>query len=31
MGSVNRVYLARLSRMSVLGPLGESFGAFAMS
>lgn len=26
MGSVNRVYLARLSRMSVLGPLGESFG-----
>ncbi|GAB7151303.1 magnesium transporter MgtE N-terminal domain-containing protein [Mycobacterium riyadhense] len=26
MGSVNRVYLARLSRMMVLGPLGESFG-----
>ncbi len=26
MGSVNRVYVARLSRMLVLGPLGESFG-----
>lgn len=26
MGSVNRVYVARLSRMMVLGPLGESFG-----
>ena len=26
MGSVNRVYIARLSRMMVLGPLGESFG-----
>lgn len=26
MGSVNRVYIARLSRMLVLGPLGESFG-----
>ncbi|WP_231127410.1 hypothetical protein, partial [Mycobacterium colombiense] len=24
MGSVNRVYIARLSRMLVLGPLGES-------
>ncbi|MGD1170542.1 magnesium transporter MgtE N-terminal domain-containing protein [Mycobacterium seoulense] len=26
MASVNRVYIARLSRMLVLGPLGESFG-----
>jgi Mg/Co/Ni transporter MgtE len=26
MASVNRVYVARLSRMLVLGPLGESFG-----
>lgn len=26
MGSVNRVYVARLSRMLVLGPLGESVG-----
>ncbi len=26
MGSVNRVYVARLSRMLVLGPFGESFG-----
>lgn len=26
MASVNRVYIARLSRMMVLGPLGESFG-----
>jgi Mg/Co/Ni transporter MgtE len=26
MGSVNRVYVARLPRMLVLGPLGESFG-----
>jgi Mg/Co/Ni transporter MgtE len=26
MGSVDRVYLARLARMLVLGPLGESFG-----
>jgi Mg/Co/Ni transporter MgtE len=26
MGSVNRVYVARLARMLVLGPLGESFG-----
>ncbi len=26
MGSVNRVYIARLSRMLVLGPLGESVG-----
>lgn len=26
MGSVNKVYVARLSRMLVLGPLGESFG-----
>ncbi|ORB83466.1 magnesium transporter [Mycobacterium kansasii] len=26
MGTVNRVYVARLSRMMVLGPLGESFG-----
>src|ERR1700712_2678164 len=26
MGSVNRVYVARLPRMIVLGPLGESFG-----
>lgn len=26
MGSVNRVYVARLARMMVLGPLGESFG-----
>src|ERR1700760_3308332 len=26
MGSVNRVYIARLSPMMVLGPLGESFG-----
>ncbi len=26
MGSVNRVYVARLPRMMVLGPLGESFG-----
>jgi Mg/Co/Ni transporter MgtE len=26
MASVNRVYVARLSRMMVLGPLGESFG-----
>lgn len=26
MGSVNRVYTARLSRMLVSGPLGESFG-----
>src|SRR6185437_9731577 len=26
MGSVNRVYVARLSRMMVLGPLGENFG-----
>jgi Mg/Co/Ni transporter MgtE len=26
MGSVDRVYVARLARMLVLGPLGESFG-----
>src|SRR5260370_28178328 len=26
MASVNRVYVARLSRMMVLGPMGESFG-----
>jgi Mg/Co/Ni transporter MgtE len=26
MGSVNRVYIARLARMLVLGPLGENFG-----
>ena len=26
MGSVNRVYVARLARMMVLGPMGESFG-----
>ena len=26
MGSVNRVYVARLARMLVLGPLGESVG-----
>ncbi|AKN16475.1 magnesium transporter MgtE N-terminal domain-containing protein [Mycobacterium haemophilum] len=26
MGSVNKVYVARLARMLVLGPLGESFG-----
>ena len=26
MGSVNRVYAARLARMLVLGPLGESIG-----
>lgn len=26
MGSVDRVYVARLARMMVLGPLGESFG-----
>ncbi|MFV0496261.1 magnesium transporter MgtE N-terminal domain-containing protein [Mycobacterium sp.] len=26
MGTVNRVYVARLPRMMVLGPLGESFG-----
>lgn len=26
MGSVNRVYIARLARMLVLGPLGESVG-----
>ena len=26
MGSVNRVYVARLPRMLVLGPLGENFG-----
>jgi Mg/Co/Ni transporter MgtE len=26
MASVNRVYVGRLSRMLVLGPLGESFG-----
>ncbi|MCV6986796.1 magnesium transporter [Mycobacterium shinjukuense] len=26
MASVNRVYVARLARMMVLGPLGESFG-----
>src|SRR3984893_16475967 len=26
MGSVNRVYVARLARMLVLGPLGETFG-----
>ena len=26
MGSVNRVYVARLARMAVLGPFGESFG-----
>jgi Mg/Co/Ni transporter MgtE len=26
MGSVNRVYVARLARMLVLGPLGENFG-----
>src|SRR6201992_1173144 len=26
MGSVNKVYVARLSRMMVLGPFGESFG-----
>ena len=26
MGSVNRVYAARLARMLVLGPLGENFG-----
>ncbi|OBK69360.1 magnesium transporter MgtE N-terminal domain-containing protein [Mycobacterium sp. 1165178.9] len=26
MGSVNRVYIARLARMMVLGPLGESVG-----
>src|SRR5947199_9725602 len=26
MGPVNRVYVARLPRMLVLGPLGESFG-----
>ena len=26
MGSVNKVYVARLHRMLVLGPLGESFG-----
>jgi Mg/Co/Ni transporter MgtE len=26
MGPVNRVYVARLARMLVLGPLGENFG-----
>jgi Mg/Co/Ni transporter MgtE len=26
MGSVDRVYVARLARMQVLGPMGESFG-----
>src|ERR1700730_19141478 len=26
MASVNRVYVARLARMLVLGPLGETFG-----
>ncbi|HTQ20298.1 hypothetical protein, partial [Mycobacterium sp.] len=26
MASVNRVYVARLARMLVLGPFGESFG-----
>ena len=31
MDSVNQVYLARLHRMLVLGPMGDPSGAYATS